>query len=90
VKTSFHTGYMVKSRTRTFPVTAGSSVQEAPSEIETGSGEITSIEGLGAAPGVKTSGIEQFERSLGIDETETSWNGSRKWRDPGRLARGRE
>jgi hypothetical protein len=45
-------------------------------EDSTSGGEIASIEQLGAALGIG-------------DESETSWNGSRKWRDPGRLALGR-
>jgi HK97 family phage prohead protease len=64
---------------------AGTSVGEVSSSA-TLSGEIDSIEKLAD---VLSTGDEQFERALGLgdDEPETSWNGSRKWRDPGRLTK---
>ena len=60
-------------------------------EKDSTSGEITNIEQLGAALGTgdKITGDEKFDRALGIsgeaDGLETSWNGTRKWRDSGRL-----
>jgi hypothetical protein len=58
----------------------------AQEEPET-SGDIDSIEKLSAV----LSGDKQFERALGLvgegDGLERSPSGSRKWRDPGRVAR---
>jgi hypothetical protein len=65
---------------------AGTAVQEAP-EPEIEGDEITEITSMAELATALGDGDAEFERSLGIDETETSWNGSRKWRDPGRLSK---
>ncbi len=64
----------------------GAKVISSPSIIP--SGEITTLDELAAAVG--SDGIAEFERAVGIETESETFSTSRKWRDPGRVARGRE